>query len=122
MNDQPTGGTSFDEIYLVIKAPEMKRVPIILALDGGGVRGLSSLLILEKLMQEIQRIEGGNKLLLPCECFDLICGTSTGGLIAIMLGRLRMVTRFSLLLVNRIVSRCMHQKIYGLVRDRLSPR
>ncbi|KAL3459275.1 hypothetical protein BJX64DRAFT_291389 [Aspergillus heterothallicus] len=26
----------------------------------------------------------------PCEVFDMICGTSTGGLIAIMLGRLRM--------------------------------
>lgn len=27
----------------------------------------------------------------PCEVFDLICGTSTGGLIALMLGRLQMV-------------------------------
>lgn len=27
----------------------------------------------------------------PCEIFDLICGTSTGGLIALMLGRLEMV-------------------------------
>ena len=26
----------------------------------------------------------------PCEYFDLICGTSIGGLIALMLGRLRM--------------------------------
>jgi patatin-like phospholipase/acyl hydrolase len=28
---------------------------------------------------------------LPCDYFDLIGGTGTGGLIAIMLGRLRMV-------------------------------
>ena len=27
----------------------------------------------------------------PCEYFDLICGISIGGLIALMLGRLRMV-------------------------------
>ena len=73
-------------------------VPRLLALDGGGVGGLSSLLIIEALMKGIQRImeEEGNptpdgKPPLPCEYFDLICGTSTGGLIAIMLGRLRMV-------------------------------
>jgi len=28
------------------------------------------------------------KQLLPCEVFDLICGTSTGGIIAILLGRM----------------------------------
>lgn len=73
-------------------------MPRILALDGGGVRGLSSLLIIQKLMHEVQRItvESGQATAndtppLPCEVFDLICGTSTGGLIAIMLGRLRMV-------------------------------
>jgi patatin-like phospholipase/acyl hydrolase len=73
-------------------------MPRILALDGGGVRGLSSLLILQRLMQEVHRImeeqgdsRKGSKPPLPCEYFDLICGTSTGGLIAIMLGRLRMV-------------------------------
>jgi patatin-like phospholipase/acyl hydrolase len=72
-------------------APELKHIPRILALDGGGVRGFSSLLILERLMQEIQRLNGDDDLPLPCKYFYLICGTSTGGLIAIMLGRLRMV-------------------------------
>lgn len=69
-----------------------------LALDGGGVRGISSLLIIEGLMREILRIKVAEGQAteddpppLPCECFDLICGTSTGGLIAIMLGRFRMV-------------------------------
>ncbi|KAI1615399.1 hypothetical protein EDD36DRAFT_462913 [Exophiala viscosa] len=58
----------------------------LLALDGGGVRGLSSLMILEQLMQVIDP-EHPPK---PCEYFDMIGGTSTGGLIAIMLGRLEM--------------------------------
>ncbi|KAH8924970.1 hypothetical protein BT69DRAFT_1217100, partial [Atractiella rhizophila] len=29
----------------------------------------------------------------PCDVFDLICGTSTGGWIALMLGRLGMIVR-----------------------------
>jgi Patatin-like phospholipase len=73
-------------------------IPRILALDGGGVRGLSSLLVVRSLMHEVQRLlvdngqaKTGDKLPVPCQYFDLICGTSTGGLIAIMLGRLRMV-------------------------------
>lgn len=68
--------------------------PRILSLDGGGVRGLSSLLILRLLMEEIGRRKGTVTTPLPCEYFDLIGGTSTGGLIAIMLGRLRMVRTF----------------------------
>jgi patatin-like phospholipase/acyl hydrolase len=58
----------------------------LLVLDGGGVRGLSSLQTLKQLMELIDP-ENPPK---PCECFDMIGGTSTGGLIAIMLGRLEM--------------------------------
>ena len=69
----------------------------ILSLDGGGVRGISSLYILKEVMAQIAREykeENPNAPEIfprPCEYFDLICGTSTGGLIALMLGRLRMV-------------------------------
>jgi predicted acylesterase/phospholipase RssA len=42
-------------------------------------------------MEEIERKSGAERIPLPCEYFDLIGGASTGGLIAIMLGRLRMV-------------------------------
>ena len=64
----------------------------LLSLDGGGVRGLSSLIILKRIMHVLgQREEsGGKQPLRPCEYFDLIAGTSTGGLIAIMLGTLCM--------------------------------
>ena len=65
--------------------------PRLLSLDGGGVRGLSSLLILREIMEEIQRKSDAEDTPLPCQYFDLIGGTSTGGWIAIMLGRLRMV-------------------------------
>lgn len=58
----------------------------LLALDGGGVRGLSSLMILRRLMETIDPESPPR----PCEYFDMIGGTSTGGIIAIMLGRLRM--------------------------------
>ncbi|TAQ87275.1 hypothetical protein B7494_g4384 [Chlorociboria aeruginascens] len=58
----------------------------LLALDGGGFRGLSGLMILKRLMETIDR-ENPPK---PCDYFDMIGGTSTGGLIAVMLGRLKM--------------------------------
>jgi hypothetical protein len=50
-------------------------------LDGGGVRGLSTLLILKALMAAVndERIKAGQSTLKPCELFDLIGGTSTGG-------------------------------------------
>jgi patatin-like phospholipase/acyl hydrolase len=68
------------------------RVPRILCLDGGGVRGLSSLLILRDIMEDIERRTEADETPKPCEYFDLVGGTSTGGLIAIMLGLLGMVT------------------------------
>ena len=58
----------------------------LLTLDGGGVRGLSSLMILRRLMATVDPAAPPK----PCDYFDMIGGTSTGGLIAIMLGRLRM--------------------------------
>ncbi|QIW99781.1 hypothetical protein AMS68_005299 [Peltaster fructicola] len=122
--------------------------PCILALDGGGIRGYSSLLIIQELMHRIhfweeelknepaistaapsrgrqearneedaspgadnndtmdEAAEGQHETtseqkpfstkvppvdeLLPCHYFDFMFGTSTGGLIATMLGRLRM--------------------------------
>ncbi|KAG4433973.1 hypothetical protein IFR05_010553 [Cadophora sp. M221] len=67
----------------------------LLSLDGGGVRGLSTLYLLRALMRRLndERTDLGLDPVKPCDVFDLIGGTSTGGtisLIAIMLGRLEM--------------------------------
>ena len=65
--------------------------------DGGGIRGYSTLVILQELMHQIyvQTHDGKGPrtpadLPRPCDYFDLIGGTGTGGLIALMLGRMRM--------------------------------
>lgn len=49
--------------------------------DGGGVRGLASLLILQRIMYNIDNKVGPEveRPLLPCNYFDMIAGTSTGG-------------------------------------------
>ena len=50
------------------------------------MRGLSSLLILKRIMEAINPEDPPK----PCDYFHMICGTSTGGLIALMLGRMRL--------------------------------
>lgn len=47
----------------------------LLSLDGGGVRGLSALMILEQLMEAVNPQSPPK----PCEFFDMIGGTNTGG-------------------------------------------
>jgi len=83
----------------------------LLAIDGGGVRGLSSLIILEQLMETINPDSPPK----PCDYFDMIGGTSTGGLIAIMLGRLRMsideCIEAYILLSDRIFQKKRHQGV-----------
>jgi patatin-like phospholipase/acyl hydrolase len=51
----------------------------LLSLDGGGVRGLSTLYILKGLMDRLNLERKNLSPLKPCEIFDLIGGTSTGG-------------------------------------------
>jgi patatin-like phospholipase/acyl hydrolase len=53
----------------------------LLSLDGGGVRGLSTLYILKIIMDRLNQERKATSLLpvKPCEIFDLIGGTSTGG-------------------------------------------
>ncbi|MCJ1359612.1 MAG: hypothetical protein MMC33_009614 [Icmadophila ericetorum] len=92
----------------------------LLSLDGGGIRGYLELLVLKTLMEYVgeaeeeldsearhsyhpesgpenvrQALSNGGQIdparrYLPCHYFDYIGGSSTGGLIAILLGRFRM--------------------------------
>lgn len=62
----------------------------ILCIDGGGIKGYTALLILRRIFRTLSADMGGNLSPRPCDIFDLIAGTSTGGIIAVMLGRLHM--------------------------------
>ncbi|KAK3319786.1 acyl transferase/acyl hydrolase/lysophospholipase [Cercophora scortea] len=88
----------------------------ILSLDGGGIRGLSSLYVLRRLMQEIDPISPPK----PCEVFDLIGGTSTGGLIAVMLGRLHLSVddciKHYLALSQRVFAKPQENEITHMIR------
>ncbi|KAJ7357943.1 hypothetical protein DFH08DRAFT_801816 [Mycena albidolilacea] len=61
------------------------------------------LLILEHLMYKLKVTEDLPEIPHPCNYFDLIGGTSTGGLIALMLGRLRMSVKDSMEAYGQLV-------------------
>ncbi|SJL06777.1 uncharacterized protein ARMOST_10119 [Armillaria ostoyae] len=68
----------------------------LLSLDGGGIRGVSQLIILDEIMKRIKAKKQLTEVLKPCEYFHLIGGSGTGGLNAIMLGQLKMSTEEAL--------------------------
>ncbi|CCU77108.1 putative patatin-like serine hydrolase [Blumeria hordei DH14] len=77
------------------KNPDEKPPLRILTLDGGGVRGYSMLILIQELMHRTYvEIEGRaprrDQIPKPADHFDLIVGAGTGGMIALMLGRLRL--------------------------------
>ena len=114
----------------------------LLSLDGGGVRGLSTLYILKQLMEDVN--EEREKIQLPqvkpCELFDLIGGTSTGGyvmhtqdknlltkyrLIAIMLGRLKMDVDECITAYTDLMKTVFSQKLTRLpvdLKGRIKPQ
>jgi patatin-like phospholipase/acyl hydrolase len=53
----------------------------LLSLDGGGVRGLSTLFVLKYIMDRLNKERGKSALppVKPCDIFDLVGGTNIGG-------------------------------------------
>lgn len=64
----------------------------ILTLDGGGLQAVSTLMILNKVLERIAKENGvpEHQKLRPCDVFDMIAGIGSGGWLAILLGRFRM--------------------------------
>lgn len=62
----------------------------LLSIDGGGFRGLGSLLVIEAIAAAAHTLcrKPGTQPIRPCDIFDIISGSSTGGLLAVLLGRL----------------------------------
>ncbi|KAK3120513.1 hypothetical protein QOZ80_9AG0689120 [Eleusine coracana subsp. coracana] len=63
--------------------PHQGRILTVLSIDGGGIRGLIPATILEHLEAQLQEMDGKDARI--ADYFDVIAGTSTGGLIAAML-------------------------------------
>lgn len=71
---------------------EEKKVFKILSIDGGGIKGLYSSTILE-ILEERYNCK-------TYECFDMLCGTSTGGLIALALSAGKSAKEISAMYLN----------------------
>ncbi|KAH8813744.1 acyl transferase/acyl hydrolase/lysophospholipase [Flagelloscypha sp. PMI_526] len=66
----------------------------LLSLDGGGLIGISEMLLLDRVL------DGDDKK--PCEYFDLIGGCGTGGILAILLVRFEMTVKEAMTTLERL--------------------
>ncbi|KAJ9550664.1 hypothetical protein OSB04_014709 [Centaurea solstitialis] len=67
----------------LVQPPAYGKLITVLSIDGGGIRGLIPAIILEFLERQLQKIDGEDARI--ADYFDIIAGTSTGGLITSML-------------------------------------
>ncbi|KAL0438679.1 UNVERIFIED_CONTAM: Patatin-like protein 2 [Sesamum latifolium] len=66
-----------------MRTPTCGNLITILSIDGGGIRGIIPATILEFLESQLQKLDGEDARL--ADYFDVIAGTSTGGLVTAML-------------------------------------
>lgn len=67
----------------IVQPPVLGNLITVLSIDGGGIRGLIPAIILDFLESELQELDGKDARI--ADYFDIISGTSTGGLITAML-------------------------------------
>lgn len=115
--------------YDPFMAPENMPPCRLLSIDGGGIRGLSTLIVLRHVMLCVAKMSMSSRSAtvpaLPCDHFDLIIGTNTGGLIALMLGRLRMSVDDCIFAYTKLagdVFQRQHQHSYFWSRSADAPR
>ncbi len=77
LSDPPVNLLSLGEHFLLIHIISASQSTSVV--DGGGIRGVSELFILDEIMKRIQLRKNLPNTPKPCEYFDLIGGTSTGG-------------------------------------------
>lgn len=98
------------------QAPGPKRI---LALDGGGLKGIVSVGFLRRVEEILRNRHGNDPDFRLCHYFDLIAGTSTGAIIAAMLAKgmtVAEITGHYLTLGTEVFERSWFRK--GLVRAR----
>ncbi|KAL1705461.1 acyl transferase/acyl hydrolase/lysophospholipase, partial [Schizophyllum commune] len=98
---------AIQEVYasLTVPGPGVR----LLAFDDGGIRGLTMLLLLRKIFLRIQQASCLPAMPLPCEYFDIIGGSGTGGFIALLLGRLRLSIENAIECYGRLVRQVFAQ-------------
>ncbi|KAL9245935.1 hypothetical protein vseg_019529 [Gypsophila vaccaria] len=82
MASSTSNSQNFPPSLVKFRSKEKKLITI-LSIDGGGVRGIIPGVILDFLEKQFQRLDGKEARI--ADYFDVISGTSTGGLVAAML-------------------------------------
>ncbi|KAM0431443.1 hypothetical protein ACHAPT_005420 [Fusarium lateritium] len=85
----------------------------LLALDGGGVRGVMALESLKELMLRVKQRKGLAEIPRPADYFELAGGTSTGGIMGIMLFRLRMSVDDTIAQYDKIAQDIFSPSLFG---------
>ncbi|CRH00780.1 patatin-like phospholipase, putative [Plasmodium relictum] len=103
---------SFDKFRNIIKnlKKKKKRKLRILCLDGGGIRGLLSIEILKCINSHLKKN--------IFEYFDIICGTSTGAIISILMGLEKAHLNEIEFLYNILINKIFQKDMYAVRNTR----